>query len=302
MPELPEVQTIINDLNKVILNKKISSVDIRKSRLVKGSDAKFKKILTNNKFSKIERRGKLLIFNLGNRVARGFKTPGEPTSSRYLLIHLKMTGQLIYQSGKDIIAGGHSDDNPVDDLPNKHTHVIFTFSDKSKLYFNDMRTFGYLKLVDAKDLEKIKAQFGIEPLSPDFTFEKFNNLLKNKNTATKTFLLNQKFVVGLGNIYADEVCFEAGVRPQRKIKTLTKLEKQKLFKAIPKILNKSIKYRGTTFSNYVDAQGRIGNFINHLKVYQKNGNLCPKCKTVKIEKTKIKISGRGTHFCPRCQK
>ncbi|MBU0671038.1 bifunctional DNA-formamidopyrimidine glycosylase/DNA-(apurinic or apyrimidinic site) lyase [Patescibacteria group bacterium] len=287
MPELPEVQTIINDLNQVILNKKIATIDIRKSRLVKGSDSKFKKTLINNQFSKISRRGKLIIFSL-------------KTYDLYLLIHLKMTGQLIYQSGKKVIAGGHSDTNPVNDLPNKHTHVIFTFSDKSKLYFNDLRTFGYLQLVDEKQLEKIKSKFGIEPLSQEFTLEKFEEMLKGKNTAIKTFLLNQKFVVGLGNIYADEVCFDAGVKPQRRIKTLTKDEKQKIFKAIPKILKKSIKYRGTTFSDFVDGQGRTGNFVNHLKAHQQEGKQCPRCKKETI--IKIKLNGRGTYYCPNCQK
>ncbi|MBU0731697.1 bifunctional DNA-formamidopyrimidine glycosylase/DNA-(apurinic or apyrimidinic site) lyase [Patescibacteria group bacterium] len=289
MPELPEVQTIVNDLNKEILNKKITSIKITKSRLVKGSDAKFKKVLIDNKITKVERRGKLLIFRLA-------------TTDYRLLIHLKMTGQLIYQIKDKVVAGGHPEPKADECLPCKYTHVYFTFADKSHLYFNDQRTFGYLKVVDEKELEKIKSKFGVEPLSPDFTFEKFKELLKGKNTMIKTFLLDQKHVAGIGNIYADEICWHAKVKPSRRIKTLTLKEKKELWKAIPKVLNDSIKYRGTTFSDYVDAKGKKGNYVSKLKVYGKEGEPCAHCKNVNIEKTKIKISGRGTRVCPNCQK
>lgn len=295
MPELPEVQTIVNDLNREILNKKITSIEINKSRLVKGSDAKFKQILLDNKIIKVDRRGKLLIF----AVARGSKTPGFQI---YLLIHLKMTGQLIYQIKNRVVAGGHPEPEADECLPCKFTRVYFTFADDSKLFFNDQRTFGYLKVVDEKELENIKSKFGVEPLSSEFTFDKFKELLKGRNTMIKTFLLDQKHIAGIGNIYADEICWHAKVKPSRRIKTLSLKEKKELWKAIPKILNNSIKYRGTTFSDYVDAKGQKGNYVSQLKAYGKEGEFCPRCKNVKIEKTKIKISGRGTRYCPGCQK
>ena len=142
MPELPEVETIKNDLKQKILNKKIKKVEVRIKRIVKSDLNDFLRTIKNNKFKSIERRGKLIILKL-------FK------GNKFLLVHLKMTGQLIYRQGKDIVAGGHGLPRPTDGLPGKYSHVIIVFSDNSRLFFNDMRKFGYMKLVDIDELKKI---------------------------------------------------------------------------------------------------------------------------------------------------
>ncbi len=155
MPELPEVETIKNDLKKAILNKEIAGVKVGKKKIIKNSISNFKSIIIGNSFKDISRIGKLLIFSLKD--------------SKYLLVHLKMTGQLIYAGGRGVIQGGHEILGIDKKLPNKYSHVIFIFKDNSTLYFNDMRQFGYLKIVDENELNKIKLNYGIEPLTRNFT-------------------------------------------------------------------------------------------------------------------------------------
>lgn len=286
MPELPEVETIRQDLRRVILRKKIISLVVNKKKIIKNSEKIFKKILIQNSFIEVGRRGKLLIFTCQDK-------------KNYLLIHLRMTGQLIYQNKKEITAGGH-DYPDINLLPNKHTHVIFTFQNKAKLFFNDQRQFGYLQIVDKTQLQKILNNYGIEPLTKNFTLLNFAQILKSKKIAIKTVLLNQKLIAGIGNIYADEVCLAAKIHPRIIAKKLTPEKIKKLFMAINKILAQAIKHRGTTFSNYVDAQGHKGNFTNLLKAYGRESQLCLVCKIGIIKK--IKINGRGTNYCPCCQK
>jgi formamidopyrimidine-DNA glycosylase len=294
MPELPEVETIRNDLREKILNKKIKKVDLRLKKIVKSSVRNFVLDLERNKFTNIKRRGKLLIFDLSRK-------------NKYLIIHLRMTGQLVYQKGKKIIAGGHSNGSRDEalprlyyDLPNKHTHIIFHFSDKSQLFFNDLRRFGVARIVNEKELEEITNSFGVEPLSKNFSFKIFRDLIKNKKENIKAFLLNQKYIAGIGNIYADEILFEAKILPSRKANSLKIEEIKKLYQAIRKILKKAIKYRGTTFYSYTDARGQKGNFTKFLKVYKREKKKCLRCKKGIIQKTKI--AGRGTRYCDKCQR
>jgi len=286
MPELPEVETIKNDLSKKIIGKKIMGVVVKKSRIVKGGVKGFISLLKDSAFKKIDRRGKLLIFKLS--------APG-----KYLLVHLKMTGQLIYQKGDRILGGGHGELED-DKLPGKYTHIIFEFSDKSNLFFNDLRQFGYMKIASGKELEKALADFGPEPLSPGFTLRKFCDILRGKKTTIKQVLMNQKFIAGIGNIYADESCFWAKIKPTRKIASLTESEIKCLYSSIKKVLKLAIKKRGTTFNNYRDADGNRGNFIKFLKVYGRKGERCKRCRRGVIKK--IKHNGRGTHFCLACQR
>ena len=294
MPELPEVETIKNDLKQKILKKRIKKVDLRLKKIVKSSKKEFVLILEKNSFKNIRRRGKLLMFDLSQK-------------NKYLLIHLRMTGQLIYQKNKEVIAGGHSDrrrDEAVprlyDDLPNKHTHVIFHFSDNSQLFFNDLRRFGVVKIVDKKELENILNNFGKEPLEKSFSLKIFQDIIKSKSENIKAFLLNQKYLAGIGNIYADEILFEAKILPGRKINSLDAKEIKKIYQAIRKILKKAVKYRGTTFYSYTDARGQKGNFTKFLKVYKREGEKCLRCKKGIIIKTKI--AGRGTRYCSKCQR
>ena len=286
MPELPEVETICKDLNKKIVNKKIISVSVKKIRLIRSSVAKFKKEILGNKIIKIDRRGKLIIIFLSN--------------SKYLLIHLKMTGQLIYQQGDKIIAGGHSLPRLGQGLPSKFSYIIFIFSDKSKLFFNDMRQFGYMQTVTRAELDDILDNYGIEPLLDNFSWENFKKALQKRKTSIKALVLNQKIIAGIGNIYADEICHASRIRPMRKIDKLTESEKKRLWQNTTKIIKRAIDKRGTTFSDYVDADGQSGSYVKYLKVFGRQGQECLTCHRGFIKK--IKHAGRGTHYCPNCQK
>ncbi len=286
MPELPEVETIRQGLRQNILGQNIISIEVKKTNIVKNPKKYFVDFLQNQHFVDVSRVGKLLIFHLQNK-------------DYFLLIHLKMTGQLIFQDKKQTLAGGHSGPK-ISDLPNKYSHVIFHFASDVKLFFNDLRQFGYLKIVNGQDKEKIVSQFGIEPLQANFTYQNFLKIFKNKRIAVKTLLLNQKLIAGLGNIYVDEVCHQAGVLPQRLVNTLTEEDIKKLFTASQQIIKKAIAKRGTTFSDYRDTEGKTGNFSQYLKVYGRGGEICLTCRQNNLKK--IKLNGRGTVFCEKCQK
>lgn len=288
MPELPEVETVRRDLESRLLNKKIKTVEVLDLKLV----GNLNKQLTGSSFTEILRRGKLLIFKSNH--------PG-----LFMLVHLKMTGQLIYLFKDQISAGGHSlsshsfEKAVGGELPNKHTRVIITFADSSRLFFNDVRKFGYIKLASELELEKLIAKnYGPEPLEDLFDLAEFEAKLGRRRINIKAALLDQKTVAGLGNIYVDEVLFESGVRPQRSASSLKPAEIIKIHQAIKRILALAIKNRGTTFSNYVDGSGKKGNFSQKLKVYGRAGQKCVKCGSAII---KTKIAGRGTHYCNSCQ-
>ena len=270
MPELPEVETLKRELT-IIVNKKIASANV------------FSRQLKNKKIVSLDRRAKILIITL--------------SSKQSLLIHLKMTGQLIFVPRKgQVVVGGHPQENPF-----KYTRAIFEFTDKSKLYFNDLRKFGWIKLLNKSESEKILNKHGVEPLSKDFTLLHFQSLLKKyPNRKIKQFLLDQSLVAGLGNIYVDESCFSAKILPTRIVRSLTSAEQKVLHSSIIKILNLSISKKGTSARNYVRSDGTKGGFVPHLKVYGRKSEGCKRCKTGVIQK--IKFAGRGTHFCNNCQK
>ncbi len=288
MPELPEVETIKRDLEKKILKKKIIRIRIKDKKIGQSGLERVK----GKYFLDIDRIGKLLIFKLSEK---GY----------FMLVHLKMTGQLVYAFKKFLVAGGHSLSSRSDmaavggKLPNKHTRAIFEFKDGGRLFFNDLRRFGYIKMVNKSELNLLKESFGIEPLKTDFIYRNILKIFKNRKTSLKAVLLNQKLISGIGNIYADEILFRAGLRPDRVAGSLKPTEIKKLYRATNYIIRRAIKYRGTTFSDYVDAKGRRGNFSTQLKVYGRSGKKCYKCSNV-IKK--IRIAGRGTSFCPKCQK
>ena len=286
MPELPEIQTIVDDLNKIILNKKIKKVDVCLPKIIRGTNKAFCSVLKNNSFQKISRWGKFIIIQLSQK-------------NKYLIVHLRMTGQIIYVNKGKVIAGGHSEGENQFDLPSKQTHLIIYFQDQSKLFYNDQRQFGFWQVVGLKGVKEVQNRLGLNPLSLEFNLLSFKKLLENKKGNIKAFLLNQKNVAGLGNIYTDESLFRAHILPSRKIGTLTLGEIKKLHKAIKDILTLSIKYRGTTFNNYVDARGRKGRFTKFLRVYKKEGQKCSRCKKGIIKK--VKIAGRGTRYCSYCQ-
>lgn len=295
MPELPEVETIRRDLEDSLVGRKLISSEILFEKTAKNGAAFFENVLVGKKLQNISRRGKLLILQFAPDV--------------FLLVHLKMTGQLIYLQGKEKLAGGHSlsKKNEKDflaaiggTLPNKHTRAIFSFSGGGKLFFNDLRKFGYLKIVDKKELEKILVDnYGPEPLDDNLNFSYLQKILKGKTLKIKALLLDQKRLAGLGNIYVDEALFAAGILPQRLAGSLNDDEIKKLLKAIKSIIKKAIDKRGTTFSDYRDSKGNKGNFSQFLQVYGRGKDLCLKCGR---PLQKSKVAGRGSHYCLNCQK
>jgi formamidopyrimidine-DNA glycosylase len=285
MPELPEVETIKRELDKILQGKTISMVDILWSKTVAPTTKiNFKEIITGRKIIELERRAKMLLIHLNNKVS--------------LIIHLKMTGQLIFvpKTGK-IISGGH----PTADVqtPGRHTRLIFNFSDGSKLYFNDLRKFGWVKILDEKLRNYIDMEIGIEPLSKNFTLVNFKQILnKYPNRTVKQILLDQHLIAGIGNIYADESAYLSHVLPMRKVKTLKEEEIVDLHKNIIAVLKFSIQKKGTSSKNYLRSNGQRGGFVPFLMVYGRKGEKCKKCGAL-IKK--IKHASRGTHYCPVCQ-
>lgn len=293
MPELPEVETIRRDLAAIMIGSKIISVDILSPGSVSHSAAFFKKELIGRKIVDVGRRGKLLIFRL---------SPSAGKKMSHILVHLKMTGQLVFSDEKHEVAGGHSRGSrkELQNLPDKHTRAVLKMADGGKLFFNDLRRFGYIKLVSQAELGDILTRgYGPEPLDINFTFPVFEKTIRKTNMKIKAALLNQKIIAGLGNIYADEVLWAARIRPDRPAGKISPAELKKLWREINRIINLAVKHRGTTFSDYVDSSGRRGGFSKFLKVYGRTGAACPNCRQP-LEKTKI--AGRGTHYCPICQK
>lgn len=277
MPELPEVETIKSQLNKTIKGKRIINVKVSLPKIIKAPLEKFKRAVLGSKIINIRRRAKLIIIDL--------------SSGYSLLIHLKMTGQLIYCPSYETRSRS------------AHTHLIILFQNNAALFYNDLRQFGYIKLVKTKRVrELIDKEYGPEPFDKNFTLSAFKGLIEGKlrqNGKIKQFLIDQKNIAGIGNIYADEILFFSGVMPTRKISTLSINEIKKIYEGIRKILATAIKFRGSSVNNYLDSQGRVGEYHLRLKVYSRGNQPCKKCG-VKIKK--IKLGGRGTHFCPNCQK
>lgn len=290
MPELPEVETIRRDLEKLLVGKTIITVSgsaVGRKKTVRIGWGEFQTLLSGTGIDGIGRKGKLLVLNLDNRL--------------YLLVHLKMTGQLVFLAKNKIIPGGHGFPEVLEDnLPSKYTHVIFHLDDGARLFFNDMRQFGYMDIVTGRQLDSVFERLGVDAISPEFTLKRFGALLHGRRTAIKTFLLNQKLIAGIGNIYADEICFEAKVQPDRSINTLNKRHIRALHTACREILTEAIECRGTTFSNFRDGEGRQGNYSCRLQVYGRETSSCLRCKKGCIER--VIVAGRGTRYCPKCQK
>jgi formamidopyrimidine-DNA glycosylase len=287
MPELPEVETIRRELARVLIGKKITQVVVNLPKAIRGSVAAFRQKITRAKIKSVGRRAKLAVFSLSN----GYS----------FVVHLKMTGQLIYQRQKVLKVGGHPIKDGARDLPNKFTQVIFRLADGGALFFNDVRKFGFLQLMTTAELENFfqKNKYGPEPLLDSFTLSVFSSLLKKKTTTKiKPLLMDQTFIAGVGNIYATESCFYARLNPTRTVDSLKPQEVKKLDTGLRSILKNAVHKKGTSMSNYVDAYGQPGNYVPSLKVYGREGESCPRCRaTIK----NITLGGRGTTYCPRCQ-
>lgn len=290
MPELPEVETVRLQLRRVLIGKTIVGFSVFKPTS-NGIDKRLKRVAVGHSIVAIDRVGKLLIFKLD----------GSGKTDKYILIHLKMTGQLLYTSPKgDLMGGGHTlSATDIENLPGRHTRAAFHFQDGSHLYFNDLRRFGYIKSANGSELAKTKARFGPEPIDPELDRAALVRALRQRKTFVKAALLDQTLLAGLGNIYVDEALFAVGVRPTRRANRLKKNEAEALIAAAADVLRLSIKVGGTTFQHFRNSSGQKGNFTKHLQVFGRTGKDCPICGTpIK----KLKVVGRGTHYCPTCQK
>ncbi|MEJ6949943.1 bifunctional DNA-formamidopyrimidine glycosylase/DNA-(apurinic or apyrimidinic site) lyase [Natronospora cellulosivora (SeqCode)] len=274
MPELPEVETIVRGLRDMIEGRTIVDVIIRVPQMIAFPALdEFENQIMDREIIGLARRGKYILVHL-----QGKKT---------MVVHLRMTGRLLVKA-KEVDY-------------NKHSHVIFQLDNNFDLRFHNVRKFGRIYLIDSEEYAQAGglAKLGPEPLSKEFNIEYFSEFIKKRKTNIKALLLNQSFIAGLGNIYADEALFLAGILPQRSVDTLKSFEMKKLFTAIQIVLEKAIKAGGTSFSDYRNAQDKKGYFQNELNVYQRDNQECLKCGEI-IEKTKV--AGRGTHFCPHCQR
>lgn len=274
MPELPEVETIKLDLNKKILGLKIEEVDIYDQRVLKDLiPRKFIQAVKGKKIKAVERRGKAIIVE--------FKEGG------FLIVQPKMTGQLIY--GEDL--------KKTQNL--KETKVIFKLSNGQYLNYNDQRLFGKLSVVKKLEDSKFIKSLGPEPLENAFTLDWLSANIKRFKSPIKTLLMNQAFIAGIGNIYASEILFKAGINPKKKAAHLKEEEIKFLYKATVEILKKAVSLRGTSFRDYRDADGKKGNYLNELKVYGRENEPCHICRRPLV---RIAQSGRSTFHCEICQK
>lgn len=287
MPELPEVETVRIGLEQLITGKKIAGVWHDWAKGFPNSDSDVEQFAIGAEILAIKRRAKVLLIEL---------------SSKYtLVIHLKMTGQLVYV-GEERFGAGHPNESLVGDLPDKSTRVIFEFTDDSKLFFNDQRKFGWVRLLPTAEVPNIDfmKKVGPEPLADDFTSEQFIERLKRRqNTSIKAALLDQSVIAGIGNIYADEGLWGAKIHPATPVKNIAHKDLDTLFAQLQAVLRLSIEKGGSSDKNYVNAEGKRGSYLTFANVFRREGKPCPRCTTT-IEKSRV--AGRGTHTCPKCQK
>ena len=308
MPELPEVQTIVNQLAEKLVGKTIEAVHVRLPKMFEGD----KKDVVGAKIKSVERRAKIIIIKLDN--------------GKNIVVHLKMTGQLVYGKGdrgnKGYVADTVSFSQGIPfagmSLPGKTTHVIFTLRDsgrgqndgESKLFFNDMRQFGWVRVINNDQLAMINEKHGPEPFdyaqgkpSKEFTPEYLLKICSNWGRPIKLLLMEQGKIAGIGNIYANEALWYSAISPMKRGRDLAKEEPEKvkeLYDAIKKVLEMGIKYQGSSAADeaFVNALGEKGKMQDHFMVYQKQGQPCQRCGSIIVTS---RIGGRGTFFCPKCQ-
>lgn len=289
MPELPEVETVRRTLERRLTGLAIDDVEAIRPQFIRHPGAaEFRARVRGARFERLDRRGKYLLIHLS-------------TGDR-LIVHLRMTGRLIYVPAEELRRDRASSDSHAPPRP-KHTHLVFHLSDGAELRYIDQRTFGGVTLAGPpgtplppglSGLETI----GPEPLSSDFTIDHLSDVLRGRRAPVKSVLLDQRRIAGLGNIYADEALFLAHIHPEREAGSLKPAEVEALHGAIRAVLEKAIEMNGTTFYSYLDGEGNRGEMASLLNVYARAGEACRACGGP-IES--IRLGGRSTHFCPVCQ-
>lgn len=253
MPELPGVEKIRRSLGRGVIRKEITSFIVFNARVLKGEEKLFKQNILGSYFKSFERWGKVII--------------GKLASGYYLFFYLHSAGDLVYNK---------------EDIRDKYTKVVFEFKNGLKLFLNDKRADAYLKILNDKQRKRLLVDYGVRPLSKEFNYIRFRQVLRNKTTNIKNFLTNQAYIAGVGDVYGDEILFEARVKPDRGVKTLKDSEMKRLYGALRKVLKKFSKYGSDIFY-----------------VYEREGDKCIRCKVGIIKKEKV--SNRWTYYCPLCQ-
>ncbi len=316
MPELPEVETVRLGLQALLPGRRISKVTYDWPKGFPNTSADVDSFLIDAKITSVERRAKVLMIHLSTDYS--------------LVIHLKMTGQLVFvkktskskvkskklkaenlepailnfqhESGETRFGAGHPNDSLIGALPDKSTRVTWTFADESQLFFNDQRKFGWVRLLPTVEIPNIDffKRVGPEPLSTEFTPKVFRDRVRRRaNTNIKAAILDQTVLAGIGNIYADEGLWAARIHPTTLVKNVSDTKLNNLHKALQRVLRLSIEKGGSSDRNYVNAEGGRGSYLTFAEVFRREGKPCSRCATI-IEKTRV--AGRGTHTCPVCQK
>ena len=286
MPELPEVETVRRGLFELLIGRKVKAVEHTAPKSFPNVPADVGQFLIGAEITNVRRRAKVLLIDLSTEYT--------------LVIHLKMTGQMVFR-GEAVFGAGHPNGSLIGELPDRSTRVTFTFTDGSHLYFNDQRKFGWVRLMPTLEVPNIDfmKKVGPEPLEGDFTAREFaTRFTRRAKTSIKAALLDQTVVAGVGNIYADESLWGAKIHPQRLVGTITPTEFEKLYTELRAVMNLAIEKGGSTDKNYVNAEGKRGSYMDFARVFRREGQECPRCGTIII---KFKAAGRGTHICPYCQ-
>lgn len=287
MPELPEVETVRRGLQKLIVGKNIKTVSSDNPKSFPNFGTEVDNFLIDSTIIGVRRRAKVLLIDLSTNYT--------------LVIHLKMTGQLVFIDDSSRFGAGHPNDSLVNNLPDKSTRVQFEFTDNSHLYFNDQRKFGWVKLMPTVEVPNIDfmKKVGPEPLEDDFTAAEFTSRFKRRaRTNIKAALLDQSVIAGVGNIYADEALWGAKIHPRRLVSSISDYEFSKLYDEVRAVMKLSIEKGGSTNRNYVDAEGKKGSYMDFARVFRREGLACKRCGDMII---KLKVAGRGTHICSNCQ-
>ena len=288
MPELPEVETVRLGLDKLLPGRRIAGVEFDWLKSFPNSPADVGQFLFDARVTEVRRRAKVLLIDLD--------------SGYSLVVHLKMTGQLVFRSDDERFGAGHPNHSLVGELPDTSTRVTIIFADGSKLFFNDQRKFGWMRLLPTLEIENLDffKKVGPEPLAAEFTPGQFaERLLRRQNSGIKAVLLDQTVVAGIGNIYADESLWAARIHPETKVRDVPPARLRSLFAELQAVLRLSIAKGGSTDRNYVDAEGKRGSYLTFARVFRREGQACPRCGTTII---KLRVAGRGTHICPVCQR
>jgi formamidopyrimidine-DNA glycosylase len=287
MPELPEVETVRRGLANLIVGKVVSATDHDTPKSFPNTETDVRSFLIGANVTAVRRRAKVLMIDLSTNYS--------------LVVHLKMTGQLVYVGGDERFGAGHPNDSLVNALPDKSTRVTLSFADGSQLFFNDQRKFGWVKLLPTAEIPRLPfmLKVGPEPLAETFTADMFAERFQRRGrTNIKAAILDQSVVAGVGNIYADESLWGAKIHPKRLVATITPEEFEALYTDLREVMNLSIEKGGSSNRNYVNAEGKRGSYMDFARVFRREGLPCPRCGTT-IEK--LRVAGRGTHICPHCQ-